>query len=89
MTTLGGIDDTGYGDCPDPQPLGTQARWWVLEIHELDHGPDAPRLVTCAGEYPDGRVPAAWRAAWWRAVAQAATLKAQQCEAEAGTRSTK
>jgi hypothetical protein len=79
------VDATGYGYCPDPEPLGTSGRWWVMEVHEIESGPDR-NTVTFGGQFPHGAVPPRWRAAWWRAVARMAHEMAARCEAEEGSR---
>jgi hypothetical protein len=76
------IDASGYGDCPDPEPLGTAGRWWVMEVHEIEPGTDRHTL-TFGGHFPHGAVPAAWRARWWMAAARAAHDMAMRCQAEA------
>lgn len=45
--------------------------WWPLQVHALPSPPGELRLAV-AGEYPTGRVPLAFRIAWWEALADAA-----------------
>jgi hypothetical protein len=53
---------------------------WVVEYWLAASRPGELRLAP-AGTYPSGRVPVAFRAAWWRAVEQAAREQAEQLEA--------
>lgn len=56
--------------------------YWAMEFHLAASPPGQVRLQP-AGDYPAGRTPRAFCAAWWRAVAKAAEQCAQECEAEA------